>query len=391
MTETVEQKPNIALQLVSVMIAFFVMSFVDSVGIATNYVKADLNLSDSLANLLPSMVFLWFLVCSVPTGMLMNKIGRRKTVLISLVLTLVALIVPLAGKSFAVMMVSFVFLGVGNAVLQVSLNPLVSNIVSGERLASALTFGQFVKAVGSFSAPIVAAFAAVHFHNWKYMYLGFMIFPIISIIAIAMNKIKEEEMTGRVATFKECFSLLGDGVILLCFIGIICHVGVDVGINVSAPKVLMERLGWTLEKAGYATSLYFLFRTVGAFLGTFILARWSAKKFFILSVLMLLVGVLGLIFMKGMWPLYVSIALLGFGNANIFSLIFSQALLHKPNQKNETSGLMIMGVFGGALFPPIMGVMSDAFNAQSGAMMVVGVGVLYLLFLALRTKEAAAA
>ena len=390
MTETAGKKSSVVLQLIPVMIAFFVMSFVDSVGIATNYVKADLNLSDTVANLLPSMVFLWFLVCSVPTGMIMNKIGRRKTVLISLVLTLIAMLVPFAGASFPVMMVSFVFLGVGNAVLQVSLNPLVSNVITGEKLASALTFGQFIKAIGSFSAPIVAAYAAAHFGNWKFMYLGFAVFPVIALIWLAKENIKEEEMTGKVAGFGETFALLGDGVILLCFIGIICHVGIDVGINVSAPKIMMERLGWTIEKAGFATSIYFLFRTIGAFLGTFILARWSAKKFFVLSVVMILAAVIGLIFLSGPTALYICIALFGFGNANVFSLIFSQALLHKADKKNEVSGLMIMGVFGGALFPPVMGFMSDLMKAQAGAVIVIGVGVLYLLFMALRTKEAKA-
>ncbi|MDR0291305.1 MAG: MFS transporter [Elusimicrobium sp.] len=377
-----EKQSSVIVKLIPIMAAFFVMGFVDLVGIATNYVKVDFALSDSTANLLPSMVFLWFLICSVPTGMLMNKIGRRKTVLISLVLTIVALIIPMVSYSFASMMLSFAFLGIGNAVLQVSLNPLVSALVTGEKLASTLTFGQFVKAIASFSAPIIAAWAAAYFGNWKYLYAVFIIFPVIVFIALSLEKIKEEETTGKVSTFTECFSLLGDGVILLCFLGIICHVGVDVGVNVTAPKILTERLGFDLSKAGYATSLYFLFRTIGSFLGAIILARMAMKKFFIFSAVLLAAAMAVLAFAHAQWIIYVCIAALGFANSNIFSMIFSRALLHKPEKKNEVSGLMIMGVFGGTGFPLLMGFASDAVKAQSGAVLVMLVGAAYLIFLA---------
>ena len=91
--------------IVPIMLAFFAMGFVDLVGIATNYVKADFGLSDTMANLFPSMVFFWFLVFSVPTGMLMNRIGQKKTVLLSLVVTALALLLPLLNYSFASMLV----------------------------------------------------------------------------------------------------------------------------------------------------------------------------------------------------------------------------------------------------------------------------------------------
>ena len=133
-------------KLLPVLFAFFAMGFVDLVGIATNYVKVDFNLSDTMANMFPSMVFFWFLIFSVPTGVMMNQIGRRNTVLVSLVVTALSLIIPVFdfAYNFWGMLISFSLLGIGNAIMQVSLNPLVSNIVSGKQLASTLTFGQFV-------------------------------------------------------------------------------------------------------------------------------------------------------------------------------------------------------------------------------------------------------
>ncbi len=375
------EKTNL-MKLLPIMLTFFVMGFVDLVGIATNYVKADFELSDTLANLFPSMVFFWFLVCSVPTGMLMNRIGRRKTVLISIGVTLVALLLPLVNYSFVMMLLSFSFLGIGNALMQVSLNPLLSNIVSNERLASSLTLGQFVKAIASFLAPIIAAWGAASLGDWKYLFPIFMAVAVLSIITLGMTQIKEQDEAAQTSTFAQCFALLGDKVVLLSFLGIMCHVGIDVGANVTAPKILMERFGMALSEAGYATSVYFLFRTIGCLSGTFILARYSSKLFFFISIFLMVAGVGGLFFLHNLNAVYVCIACIGLGNSNIFPIILSQAMLHLPDRKNEVSGLMIMGLFGGTIFPILMGIASDAIASQTGALIVLAIGVAYLLFLA---------
>jgi len=384
-----QKETSLVVKLIPVMLAFFAMGFVDSVGTATNYVKESFGLSNTVANLCPSMVFFWFLVCSVPTGMLMNKIGRRKTVLISLGITIAALLLPVVAYNFLVMMLAFALLGIGNALLQVSLNPLVSNIVTGDKLASFMTFGQFVKAIASFIAPIFAAWFFAKTGNWVWMYGVFALEAIIAFVMLLKTDIKEEEMTGKPSTFKECLGLLGNGVILLCFIGIACHVGLDVGTNTAAPQILMDRLGWTLDKAIYATSIYFMFRTIGCFLGSFLLAKFEAKHIFGVSVFMMLVAMIGLCIFHNQWPLYLCIGLIGLGNSNIFPIIFSQALLQMPDKKNEVSGLMIMGLIGGTIFPILMGVASDAIGSQIGSVAVMIVGVSYLIYLISKIKKVA--
>ena len=366
--------------LIPVMFSFFTMGFVDLVGIATNYVKADFHLSDTLANLLPSMVFFWFLIFSVPTGMLMNKIGQRKTVLLSIVVTVAALLLPLINYSFASMLISFSLLGIGNTLMQVSLNPLLSNIVTGNRLASSLTLGQFVKAIASFLAPIIAGWAAVSWGNWKLLFLIFLVIAVIACVLLGMTHIDESSSAEtKSSTFGECFALLADKVVLISFLGIVCHVGIDVGLNLTAPKLLMERLDMTLTGAGLATSVYFLFRTIGCFSGAFLLAYFPMKKVFIVSVLMMVAAMIGLFTMQSLAAHYVCIALVGLGNSNIFSMLFSRALLHLPNRKNEVSGLMIMGLFGGTIFPLFMGIVSDWMQSQIGAVAIMSIGVLYLL------------
>ena len=374
------QQKSMIWMLIPVMFSFFTMGFVDLVGIATNYVKADFHLSDTLANLLPSMVFFWFLIFSVPTGMLMNKIGQRKTVLLSIVVTVAALLLPLINYSFASMLISFSLLGIGNTLMQVSLNPLLSNIVTGNRLASSLTLGQFVKAIASFLAPIIAGWAAVSWGNWKLLFLIFLVIAVIACVLLGMTHIDESSSAEtKSSTFGECFALLADKVVLISFLGIVCHVGIDVGLNLTAPKLLMERLDMTLAGAGLATSVYFLFRTIGCFSGAFLLAYFPMKKVFIVSVLMMVAAMIGLFTMQSLAAHYVCIALVGLGNSNIFSMLFSRALLHLPNRKNEVSGLMIMGLFGGTIFPLFMGIVSDWMQSQVGAVAIMSIGVFYLL------------
>ena len=375
--------------IVPVMLCFFAMGFVDLVGIASNYVKEDLQLSDSTANVLPSLVFFWFLIFSVPTGMLMNKIGRKNTVLVSLVVTVVSLLLPLFGESFPLMLVSFSLLGIGNALMQTSLNPLVSSVIKGGNLASTLTFGQFVKAIASFMAPYIAMWGAMATMptfglGWRVLFPVYMIIGILASIFLLSTPI-EEEPADNASSVLDCVKLLSRPVILLSFLGIMCHVGIDVGTNTTAPKILMERHEMTLNDAAFATSLYFIFRTIGCLTGSFFLRVISNRLFFIISVVMMALAMIGLGFGTSKTILYVSIALVGYGNSNIFSLVFTQALLSDKSRQNEISGLMIMGLFGGTIFPLFMGIASDAIG-QAGAVAVMALGVIYLFTYISRIK-----
>ena len=370
------------LALIPVMLCFFCMGFVDLVGIASNYVKEDLALNDSTANIFPSLVFFWFLIFSVPTGMLMNKIGRKNTVLLSLGVTVLSLLIPLFGNTFAVMLISFSLLGIGNALMQTSLNPLVSTVMGGGNLASTLTFGQFIKAIASFLAPYLAMWGATQMipsfgYDWRILFGIYFVVGILATALLGVTPIDEPKVEGKASTFAECFKLLGTPIVLLSFFGIMCHVGIDVGTNTTAPKILMERLGMSLNDAAFATSLYFIFRTIGCLTGSFFLRVLPTRTFFIISVVMMALSMCGLFVGTEKWILYTAIALVGYGNSNIFSICFAQALPSMPEKQNEVSGLMIMGLFGGTVFPLLMGFASDAIG-QAGAVIVMAIGVIYL-------------
>jgi len=379
-------KESSVTKILPVLLGFFVMGFVDLVGIATNYVKQDFMLSDTLANLLPMTLFLWFAVLSVPTGLMMNKLGRKNTVILSMVITFLAMLIPLISYSFPMMLVAFGLLGIGNTIIQVSLNPLLTNVVRGDRLTSSLTLGQFIKAIASFLGPILAAVAAGSFGSWKFIFVIFAVVTVLSAIFLIVTPIHEEPVNQSGSSFASSFRLLKDKVILMLFLAIVFVVGVDVGLNTTIPKFLMERCDILLEKAGLGTSLYFIARTVGSFAGAILLVKLSGRKFFIVSMFIAIPALLVMLLIGNLWGILSMVFILGLTVANVFSIIFAAALRRKPERANEISGLLIMGVAGGAVIPLIMGIASDSVG-QTGGMAVLLVALGYLLFSAFKLKE----
>ncbi|PKZ15321.1 MFS transporter [Alloscardovia omnicolens] len=386
---------------VPIFVTFFTMGFVDFVGTATNFVKEDMALQSWQASLFTTMVFFWFFIFAIPTSYCMNKYGRRITVLISIAITIGACVfpifaygipnVPKSGK-LVLMVISFILLGVGNTFMQVSLNPLIANLVSDERYSSTISAGQFVKAISSFSAPLVAAWLGSAFGMWWFMYVIFLVFSVVAYISLSADKIEEEKRTASNMSFGKVLALLGDPIILLCFIGIMCHVGMDAGVNTYAPQFLIgAHAGLTASAAAYTTSIYFAFRTLGFAVGMWALMKFANKvSVAVCSACIALSVVCFLLYTTVApqdWVLYAALAFIGFGNSNVFSLMFSIAGLHIPERQNEISGLMIMGLIGGAILPPVMGAVSGAVGNQLGSALVLVVPACYLIFLATQPKR----
>ncbi|MDD3488596.1 MAG: MFS transporter [Paludibacter sp.] len=384
---------NSIAKLLPVLFGFFIMGFCDVVGITAMHVKEDLlgsyspEFRDTLSNLIPVALFSMFLIFSIPTGMLMNKIGRKKTVLLSNLITIVAMFIPLIEYSFAMSLVAFALLGIANTILQVSLNPLLTNVVQGDKLTSSLTAGQFVKAISSFCGPFIAAFAASALGNWQYIFPIYAFITLISTAWLMATPIKEEAVTNKASSFGEVFGLLKDKTILFFFLGIVFVVGVDVGLNTAAPKILMERAGLNSIEAGYGPSMYFAFRTAGAFLGAILLAKYSPSGIFKIITVTAVLALIALIFAADKIAIFVLLAIVGFAIANVFSIIFSLALQSCPEKANEISGLMITGVFGGAVIPFIMGLTSDVVGSQVGSVLVILLSAAYLLLVAFPAKS----
>jgi fucose permease len=377
---------NSTSKILPVLFGFFIMGFCDVVGITSAHVKADFGLSDTMSNMIPVALFSMFLFFSVPTGMLMNKIGRKNTVLLSNIITIVAMLIPLVAYTFSMTLIAFALLGIANTILQVSINPLLTNVVQGDKLTSSLTAGQFVKAISSFVGPFIAAFAASTLGNWQYMFPIYALISVLSTVWLMLTPIDENQPKSNVSSFGSVFAILKDKTILLLFLGIVFVVGVDVGVNTAAPKLLMERCGLSMLDAGYGTSMYFAFRTAGAFLGAILLVKFSAIRFFRISIIIALAALLALLFVDNQYAIFAILAIVGISIANVFSIIFAMAIQLRPDKVNEISGLMVTAIFGGAIIPFAMGVSSDAIGSQVGSVLVILVCALYLVFCAFTIK-----
>ncbi len=372
--------------ILPILFGFFVMGFVDVVGISTNYVKQDFGLSDTLANLIPMMVFLWFAIFSIPTGMLMGWIGRRNTVAVSLGITIVAMLLPLFLYDFAGVLLAFALLGIGNTILQVSLNPMVASVVVPGKVTSVLTLGQFLKAVSSFLGPLITGAAASFWGNWKWIFAVYAVTTLLSLAWLLTGVHEEKKKSAQASTFATVCSLFKDRYIVMLFIGILLIVGIDVGLNTTIPKLLMEKTGMSVSEAGLGSSLYFSARTIGSFVGAFLLAKIASDRFMQYSMMLALVGFILLLLVNSLLWISVLVVIVGLACSNVFSIIFSYALQHLPERDNEISALMIMGVSGGALVTPLMGILSDAFGQVAGLSLLLFC-LLYLGWISFRLQK----
>lgn len=363
-----------------VLISFFAMSFCDLVGIGVDNAKADFELSNTLAQMIPLAVFAWFFILSVPVGILQDRIGKRNMLNIGMLLTAVGLLLPFLIYSFPTLLAGFALLGIGNTIIQVSANPLLVDVVPSNRTSSFLSFSQFVKAIGSMVAPYLATFFAVRFGDWKILFLVFGGVSILSVIWLHFTKIEETKSTVKKATIASCLKLLGVGNVALMVLGIFFLVGIDVGINSSSGQFLMEKLGMDAEPAKQGRSLYFFGKMLGTFAGALLLTRISSKKFLIASAIVNLIAILA--FIVSPTPLIALVLMfsMGLASSNIFPLIYSLTVKKYSDRANEISGLMIMAVSGGAFIPPIVGKISDSVNITAG-MFVFAICAAYLLFL----------
>lgn len=368
--------------IIPVLLSFFVMSFCDLVGIGVDNAKADFNLNNTLAQLIPMAVFAWFFILSVPVGILQDRIGKRNMLNIGMLLTALGLIVPFFMYSFPVLLGGFAMLGIGNTIIQVSANPLLIDVVSAKRSSSFLSFSQFVKAIGSMVAPYLATYFALRFGDWKILLLVFGGVSLLSVIWLHFTPITETLSKEKKATIGSCLKLLGVGYIALMVLGIFFVVGIDVGINAASGQFLMEKLGMDAEPAMHGRSLYFFGKMLGTFLGALLLTRFSARKFLLGSAVVTLITIVAFIFSPSPVVALALIFSIGLGASNIFPLIFSLTVEKYTDRANEISGLMIMAVSGGAFIPPVVGKVTDMLNVTSGMFVLIACSV-YLLFLAI--------
>lgn len=368
--------------------AYIVMGFVDIVGVSTGYVQKDFNLTDDMAQLVPAMAFLWFFLLSVPTGVLQDKYGKRRMLNIGMAVTGLGMVIPFLPYSFPVMLTAFVFLGIGNTIVQVSANPLLQDVSPRKRLSSFLSLSQFIKAIISLLGPILATFMATRFGNWRMVFAVYAVTSLLAVIWLGATRIEEFKPEGKPANMRSCFKLLGTPFILMLVLAIFLIVGADVGMNSNIQNYLMSSFGISLEEASLGISIYFTALMISRFLGAVLLNFIKPRIFLLITSLLALGGVVLMILAPSVWAGQLAIVIIGLGSGNLFPLIFAIALDRMPERANEISGLMIMAVAGGAVVPPIMGIISrNAGTTASLFVLVVCMVYVVMVGLGSRGKE----
>ncbi len=358
--------------VVPVLLSFFVMSFVDLVGIGKDRVAGDLGLSDFILGLIPFAAFIWFFILSVPVGILQDRVGKKTMLNVGMGVTGVGLLIPFFFYNFATVIAGFALLGIGNTIVQVSANPLLVDVVPGRRASSFLSFSQFVKAIGSMIAAPLAALLFSRFGDWKLLFLVYGIISFLSVLWLSSVKIEETASTGEKASMASAFKLLGNSYILMMVLSIFLVVGIDVGFNYFSGKYLTTRFGIEEVTAQSGRSIYFLGRMLGTFAGALILTKMKGTRGLLYSSLLSIVSIFLILVIPSKVAAWALVFIIGLGVANIFPLVFSLTVQKYPERSNEISGLMMMAISGGALIPPVMGLVSDLMGV------VPGMGVLLL-------------
>ncbi|EAR02946.1 MFS transporter [Maribacter sp. HTCC2170] len=373
-------------KLFPVFLTFIVMGFVDIVGVSTGYVQKDFGLSDSMAQFIPSMVFIWFFVFSIPVGILQDKLGKKKMMNIGIIITILGMLIPFLHYSFEVILIAFVFMGIGNTIVQVAASPLLQEVSSKNKLSSFLSLSQFIKAITSLTGPIIATYLAITYDNWILVFLIYAIISLVNLLWLSLTKIDENIKSEAPATFGSCMALLTNKFVLTMVIAIFLIVGADVGMNTNIQAFLMKIHGLTLENASYGISVYFTALMISRFTGAILLQYLKPMFFLVTTTVLSIIGTTAIMFSATEVMAYISIFIVGLGAGNLFPLVFSMAINKMPTRSNEISGLLIMAIVGGAIIPPIMGFVSS-YSGILGSLTVLGLCFVYLLIIPFSMKK----
>lgn len=382
---------NNFLKSTPIFLAFLVMGFGDVSGPLTSQLQTDFSLSNFEAGLVTFMAFIMFGLLSVPMGLYQDRRGRKHVLLLGLVAALIGMILPIIGKyeSFILILGGLLFMGTGATLLQVAGNPIMRDVSPEGKYSRNLSFGQFVKAIGSLSGSLIPIVAARYWGmDWKILFPIYGGVILLVVVILLITRIDEQAVNEKPASLKSCFSLLKNPYVLLMVIGIFLYVGSEVSMSAKLPNYLEAKFDYDIKEKGLMGTLFFFISLMtGRFLGGVILNWLPPKKFLIITSLLSIAGIAGLFIASGQILAFVFIFIIGLGFANIFPLIFSMTVDAMPERSNEISGLMITAIIGGAFVPILFGGVADLFGLMAG-FAVPGLCMAYIFMIASRKSKA---
>jgi MFS transporter, FHS family, L-fucose permease len=381
-----------------IFLVFLCMGFGDVVGPLVGLAKDTFQLSYTMAQLIPFVGFIMFGILSVPMGLFQDRKGKKYVLVLGLAVALLGLLLPVVNgmygakvefisgeySSFYVLLASILLLCAGATILQVVGNPIMRDVSPEGAYSKNLSLAQSIKAIGSSLGFLLPPFVAIAFGmDWTVLFSVYSVLIVLTLFLIVPMKVPEQkDPNSRPASMRSCLALLKNGYVLLMVMAIFVYVGAEVSMSSGVPILLKENFGITQLGLWVSWAIFFLPILIGRFAGSFILGHISPKKFFVITVIVAIAGILA---MFTSWEVltYVGIVLVGLGFANIFPLVFSITIDSMPERSNELSGLMITAIAGGALIPLIMGKVADVSGSVLTSFVVPLIAMVYIAFVAL--------
>lgn len=369
--------------LLPVLMGFFIMGFCDLIAPISGHIAKDFPMQQSAVSFLPTMVFLWFLILSIPIASLMNKIGRKQTAIIGYTLSVIGLLVPyIAGGdcSLTHYFIGFGLLGIGNTFVQVAVNPLLATIVPSKVMTSYLTVGQIFRNTSLLLlAPMVTILIA-HFGSWRLILPIYAALTVVGGIWLQLTTVSESKSSNKTVGVLDCFKQLKNPVVAMCAAGIACFIAADVGIGFTSSR-LIDNPNSILTITGF-----YAFRIVGTIFGAYILTRISDVRYLRWNMLLALLLCAMLLIVNVEEIIYLVIGVLGFSMACVFATFYAVATKNAPNNVNEVAGLMIMAISAGAISGPVVGLIIQTTGVAKYGLVYVIACIAYLIFASFKIK-----
>ncbi|RAV28931.1 MFS transporter [Sinomicrobium soli] len=370
------------LVVVVILLIWFVISFVTNIlGPLMPVIIKTYKLSLTMAAFLPFSFFLAYGIMSIPAGMLIEKIGEKRSMLIAFGLNFTGAALFSFYPLYEIALISLFAIGMGMAMLQVIINPLMRTAGGEENFAFYSVMGQLVFGLASFLSPFVFSYLVrtlsenpganlltsalgtlVGDHpDWTALYWLFtlifvLMFALIYLLRIPVVKLKEDEKSGALETY---IMLLGKKEVLLFFLGIVAYVGTEQALANWMSEFLSTYHGFAPEGEGArAVGWFWGLMSAGCLLGLALLKLWDSRAVLKVAVVCTAIVFSMAVFGPGTMALY-TFPLTGFFISVMFSIIFSLALNSISLHHGSFSGILCSGIFGGALIPLIVGALGD--------------------------------
>ena len=381
---------------------WFVISFITNIlGPIMPVLIDNYQLSLTLAAFLPFSFFLAYGIMSIPAGMLIERFGEKPSMLVAFGLTFTGSFLFALFPVYIMALASLFIIGIGMAMLQVIINPLMREAGGEEHFAFNSALAQLIFGAASFVSPFVFTYLMhelkdysgggnLFIHTlsllipkelpWSSLYWIFSLILIFMLLIISFIKLPKVELTDeeKVGAFASYIELFRKKEVLLYFLGIMAYVGTEQGLANWMSKFLNTYHRFNPEVEGASAIAWFWgLMSVGCLLGLIILklvdSKLALKVFSLLAMATVALALFGPAQLS-LWAFPTA----GFFLSIMFSVIFSLALNSVEKHHGSFSGILCSGIFGGALVPLIIGWIGDQIGLRT-AMLFLFITLGYIL------------